>query len=356
MKIYCFFTEPASYTLDLIEYVYNPLKIDFCFLKSESEAKTNINVSENIFLDRISFFKYLKLIIRVLNNYDIVIFNSYNNHAFILTMLLKLFGFKKVKIAIESDTQLIIPENITKRLLKRIYLSYVFKKKYVYGLAAGNYTHKDLFRFYGMTEKNIFLMPLMVNNFKFYPKNVINKKEFIFLFVGRLIKRKNIESLINIFNYKFQDKKAILKIIGDGPLYDYLINKYSSDKVKIIGKLFDDELVKEFNKSSVLVCPSYFEPWGLVVNEALSSSLPVIARREVGSVWDLLDNKKTGFIVKNDKQMGEKMLEFFNNKDLLDTYSKNAYDLMKNYWNYDLYINCLNKFIGKIRDGNRSGN
>ena len=127
------------------------------------------------------------------------------------------------------------------------------------------------------------------------------------MFVGRLIKRKNIESLINVFNYKFQDKKAILKIVGDGPLYDYLINKYSSDKA-IIGKLFDDELVKEFNKSSVLVCPSYFEPWGLVVNEALSSSLPVIARREVGSVWDLLDNKKTGFIVKNDKQ--QKMLDF----------------------------------------------
>ena len=67
-------------------------------------------------------------------------------------------------------------------------------------------------------------------------------------------------------------------------------------------------------------------------------------------------NKKTGFIVKNDKQLGEKMLDFFNNKDLLNTYSKNAYDLMKNYWNYDLYINCLNKFIGKIRDENRSGN
>ena len=63
----------------------------------------------------------------MLNNYDIVIFNSYNNHAFILTMLLKLFGFKKAKIAIESDTQLIFPENIIKRL-KRIYLSYIFKK------------------------------------------------------------------------------------------------------------------------------------------------------------------------------------------------------------------------------------
>ena len=56
----------------------------------------------------------------------------------------------------------------------------MFLKKYVYGLAAGNYTHKDLFRFYGMTENNIFLMPLMVNNFKFYPKNVINKRNLFF--------------------------------------------------------------------------------------------------------------------------------------------------------------------------------
>ena len=63
MKIYCFFTEPASYTLDLIEYVYNPLKIDFCFFKSESEAKTNINVNENIFLDRLSFLSILNLLL-----------------------------------------------------------------------------------------------------------------------------------------------------------------------------------------------------------------------------------------------------------------------------------------------------
>jgi len=355
MKIYCFFTEPASYTLDLIKHVYSPMNIDFCFLKSVSEAKSSVITDSYVFLDRTSFFYRLKHIFNVLNEHDLVIFNSYNNYIFILSIILKIFGFKKIKIAIESDTQLLIPNNI-KRIIKKIYLSYIFKKKYVYGLAAGNYTHKDLFRFYGMKEKNIFLMPLMVNNSKFYRKNVINKKDFIFLYVGRLIKRKNIESLINVFNYKFGDKKAILKIIGDGPLFNYLYHKYSSNKIKIIGKLFDDDLVKEFNRSSVFVCPSYFEPWGLVVNEALSSSLPVIARREVGSVWDLIHNKKTGFIVKNDKQLAEKMLYFYNNKVLLNKYSKNAYDLMKNYWNYDLYINCLNKFIDKIRDENRSGN
>jgi len=353
MKIYCFFTEPASYTIDLIKYVYEPLKIDFSFLKSESKAKSNTKENRNIFLDKLSFFKKLTYILKVLDKYDLVIFNSYNNYVFILSMLLKLFGFKKTKFAIESDTQLLIPQNKFKQIIKKIYLSYIFRKKYVYGLAAGNFRHKDLFRYYGMNERNIFLMPLMVNNSKFYPIKGINKKEFIFLFVGRLIKRKNIEALIKVFNNKFEDKKAILKIVGDGPLFDYLLNKYSSNKVKIMGKLFDEKLVKEFNKSSVFVCPSYFEPWGLVVNEALSSALPVIARCEVGSVWDLINNKKTGFIVKNDKQLGEKMLEFFNKSDLLNTYSKNAYDLMSNYWNYDLYNNCLNKFIDKLIDENR---
>ena len=353
MKIYCFFTEPASYTVDLIKYVYEPLKIDFCFLKSKSKAKSNLVESRNIFLDQLSFLKKLTYVLKVLDKYDLVIFNSYNNYTFILSMLLKLFGFKKTKFAIESDTQLLIPQNKFKQIIKRIYLSYIFRKKYVYGLAGGNFTHKDLFRYYGMNERNIFLMPLMVNNSKFYPKKDVNKKEFIFLFVGRLIKRKNVEALIKVFNNNFEDKKAILKIVGDGPLFDYLSKKYSSNKVKIMGDLFDGKLVKEFNKSSVFVCPSYFEPWGLVVNEALSSALPVIARCEVGSTWDLINNKKTGFIVKNDKQLAEKMLEFFNKSDLLDMYSKNAHDLMSNYWNYDLYTNCLNKFIGKITDENR---
>jgi hypothetical protein len=38
----------------------------------------------------------------------------------------------------------------------------------------------------------------------------------------------------------------------------------------------------------------------------------------------------------------------FNDAELLKRYSRNASDLMKNKWNYDLYNNCLNKAIKKV--------
>ena len=37
MKVFSFFTEPASYTLDLIDNVYDTMSIDYCFLNSHSK-------------------------------------------------------------------------------------------------------------------------------------------------------------------------------------------------------------------------------------------------------------------------------------------------------------------------------
>jgi glycosyltransferase involved in cell wall biosynthesis len=91
-----------------------------------------------------------------------------------------------------------------------------------------------------------------------------------------------------------------------------------------------------------------FEPWGLVVNEALSAGLPVIASKEVGACFDLIKDKETGFVAEDMQDFGQMMLTLFNDAELLKRYSKNASDLMKNNWNYDLYNNCLNKAIKKV--------
>lgn len=353
MKVYCFFTEPASYTVDLINNIHQPLEIDYCFLKSNSEARTSVSLDDAVFLNSMSFLEKLKYIMSIKNKYDLIIFNSYDTLTFLFVFFLNIFSAKKNFIAIESDTQLIMPDSFFKKIFKRLYLSFLFNKNYVFGLAGGNYNHRDLFRYYGMLERNIFLMPMMVNNNKFYPEKIIKKEKFTFLFVGRLIKRKNVEALIKQFLLHFTNKNVILKIIGDGDMYQYFFDKYSSDQVHITGKLFDRDLIKEFQQASVFVCPSYFEPWGLVVNEALSAALPVIARKEVGAVWDLIQNKDTGFIVDSDKQMGKKMLSLFNDSSLLALYSNNAVTLMSNEWNYKLYKKCFLEFIKFIDNENK---
>jgi glycosyltransferase involved in cell wall biosynthesis len=351
MKVFCYFVEPALYTLDLAKNIYVKNNIDYGFINSNTLVKSEEKTAK-IFLDNLTFFSKLKFLITTYKNNDFIIVNGYNNYPFIVTFILNLFSFNRKYIATDSDTQFVIPNNPLKRFVKWLYLSVIFQNKYVLGFAGGSNSHKELFRCYGMKEDRIFLMPMMVDSKKFYCDNKVYPKPFTFLYVGRLIKHKNIEALIQQFNINFSDKDAVLKIVGGGEQGEYLIDKYASEKVIFMGKKFNQELISEYLRASCFVCSSLFEPWGLVVNEALSAGLPVIASKNVGACFDLIKDKKTGFIAEDMQDFGQIMLTLFSEKELLKRYSKNASDLMKNNWNYDLYNICLNKAIKKVKNGN----
>ena len=348
MKIFCYFVEPASYTLDLATKVYDRNNIDYTYLYSYSLAESS-STSSKVFLDKLSWISRIKFVIKTFKNNDLIIVNGYNNYPFILTFILNVFSFNKKYIATESDSQLNIPKNPLKRLLKWVYLSIIFRNKYVLGFAGGNNSHKELFRHYGMLEDRIFLMPMMVDNKKFYCDKKVFPKPFTFLYVGRIIKHKNVEVLIQQFNAKFNDKDAVLRIVGLGAESDYLKTKYESNKVNFAGKLFDKNLINEFHNASCFVLPSLFEPWGLVVNEALSSGLPVIATKNVGAIFDLIENKDTGFIAVDMTAFGKSMISLFSDEKLLKRYSENAVFLMKDHWNYDLYTKNLLFAIQKVK-------
>ena len=348
MKVFCYFVEPAIYTLDLAKNIYVKNNIDYGFINSNTLVKSEEKTAK-IFLDNLTFFSKLKFLITTYKNNDFIIVNGYNNYPFIVTFILNLFSFNRKYIATESDTQFSIPKSPLKRFVKWIYLSIIFRNKYILGFAGGSFSHKDLFRHYGMKENRIFLMPMMVDNSKFYQEEKLFPEIFTFLYVGRLVKHKNVENLIQQFNQNFSDKSAVLKIIGCGEQENYLKNKYSSQKVIFLGKLFNDDLIAEFINSSCFVCPSEFEPWGLVVNEALSSTLPVITTKEVGANNDLINGKSTGMIASDMDEFGNKMLNLYNDADLLIRFSKNASDLMRNHWNYALYDQCLQEAIKKVK-------
>ncbi|MEE2700024.1 MAG: glycosyltransferase family 4 protein [Bacteroidota bacterium] len=349
MKVFCYFIEPASYSVDLAKQIYEKNNIDYCFIYSTSLVKSATKSNE-VFLQNKSLLDKLAFVLEVFRKYDFIIVNGYNNYVFIITFLLNFFCLKKRYVATESDTQLITPKNPIIGIVKWLYLSIIFRNKYVLGFAGGNYTHKQLFRNYGMDEERIFLMPMMVDNAKFYHMQKEFPTTFTFLYVGRLVAHKNVEALIKQFNHHFTDKDAILKIVGTGKEEEDLKRHFSSDKVIFLGKMFDEELINEFQNASCFVCPSIFEPWGLVVNEAMSSGLAVIASKQVGATFDLIEKKETGYVANNMKEFGEKMLVLYNNKEKLVRFSANAIKLMEEYWNYNLYNNCLSNSIKKVEE------
>lgn len=336
--IFTFFMEPSSYTVDLINHIHAKHRIDYVFIQDSSLAKT-ATAKKGFSLKEMSFLKRLSFIWQVYKQNKIIIFNGYNRWEFLLLFLLNLLSPIKRILAIESDTQFKHLSGL-KAIVKYIYLKIIFTNAWVLGFSGGSSRHKELFLHYGMPIENIFLMPMMVDNGRFYCKSKENPDKFTFLYVGRLIPHKNVDLLLESFIKVFsKNDSVLLKIVGTGELLDSLKNRYQQSNIIFIGPRYDDDLLTEYRTSNVLVLPSLEEPWGLVVNEALSAGLPVIASDRVGAIYDLIQDQETGciFQVDNIDDLSSKMVTLYEDKKLYQKYSSNAIQLMQESWNYELY-------------------
>lgn len=140
---------------------------------------------------------------------------------------------------------------------------------------------------------------------KFSPDNNDSfKKEFkledkpIVLFVGNLIKRKNVDSLLEAKKIAYSD--YYLVVVGDGPLFKKLKKKVEDENIRDViftGSRNDVENI--IPSCDVLVLPSYSESFGLVLIEALACGKPVIGSN-VGGITEII-NDDVGLLVNPNK-------------------------------------------------------
>jgi glycosyltransferase involved in cell wall biosynthesis len=91
----------------------------------------------------------------------------------------------------------------------------------------------------------------------------------------------------------WMDPVVPLKIIGDGPLLD-TIKGSSRKNISFLGQKERSEVLREMARSSVLVMPSEcYEGFPMVLVEAFSQGLPVIASR-LGSMTEIIEDGVTG--------------------------------------------------------------
>jgi glycosyltransferase involved in cell wall biosynthesis len=114
-----------------------------------------------------------------------------------------------------------------------------------------------------------------------------------FLYVGQLIPRKGVEELLEAFS---RLPEGELYVAGDGPLVPLVTRAVKSGHVTHFGHLDRPALQQLYSESDVLVLPSRYEVWGLVINEALEHGLAVVATRAVGAADDLLVNDVNGYV------------------------------------------------------------
>ena len=147
-----------------------------------------------------------------------------------------------------------------------------------------------------------------------------NSKKRIFITSGNLIKRKNMETVINAFN-KFNDQNNFILIIaGDGPDLKKLKELASKD-IYFLGHI--SNLVQYLQISDYFISASLAEGLPYTVLEAMACGLPAMLSK-IPSHLELYENKKGLFFEpKNIKELTKLMSEVSNNKVM------KAYDSLK---------------------------
>jgi len=125
------------------------------------------------------------------------------------------------------------------------------------------------------------------------------KDEPILLFVGRLVKEKDLDDLVAAdMILKNKGHKFKIVIIGDGPMREELEQKLPN--AHLTGFVHGAELASWYASSDILAFPSTTETFGNVIQEAHASGLPTVCV-DKGGVVDLIRDGVNGYIAKANK-------------------------------------------------------
>ena len=134
-------------------------------------------------------------------------------------------------------------------------------------------------------DEDIFVVPNVVHTDYFtLPSERRAPPPFIFLAVAHLVERKGMHVLINAFARKFQnDDNVKLEIGGDGPSRQRLENLSErlgvKEKIIFLGALSRQQVREAMWRAHCFILPSFLETFGVVLIEAMSTGIPVIATR-----------------------------------------------------------------------------
>jgi 1,2-diacylglycerol 3-alpha-glucosyltransferase len=141
--------------------------------------------------------------------------------------------------------------------------------------------------------------------------------ERYFLASNRFIEKKNLARLLDAYSaYVLQagDDPWGLVLLGDGPLKASLVQQIArlglGDHVRLPGFKQYDELPVFYGLASAFIHASTAEQWGLVVNEAMASGLPVLVSARCGCAPDLVRSGGNGYTFDpyETKEIKERML------------------------------------------------
>lgn len=246
--------------------------------------------------DKFDFRRFIKFI-RTLSDQQIgtVCISGYGRIEYLIFILYSKLSGRKIILFAESW----YPSGFFIDKLKSLFLRYMNAGFLVSGSRA--YAHfADRLK---ISKQKIKVGYSVVDNMHFgKPHNhsaVFNKH---LLCVARFAHEKNLKTLVAAFLEScLPGENWKLSIVGSGPLKAELENLAAGNvNINLMPWKPYEELPGVYHNADIFILLSTFEPWGLVVNEAMAAGLPVILSKAVGCVPDLLVDGHNGFLFDGD--------------------------------------------------------
>jgi len=169
----------------------------------------------------------------------------------------------------------------------------------------------DLMKSLGLARERVTLTPYVVDNDWWLEQSGrvdraavrsawgVEAKDAVVLFCAKLQPWKRPLDLLIAFA-KARISRAHLVFAGEGPLRARLEAESAalgvSHGVHFLGFVNQTQLPAIYAASDLFVLPSEYEPFGVVVNEAMLCGCPAVASDHVGAARDLIARGRTGFV------------------------------------------------------------
>jgi glycogen(starch) synthase len=216
-------------------------------------------------------------------------------------------------------------------------------------IACSNYMRDEVVRIFELPEDKTTVIPngIEYDLFRMDTDTERIRKQFIepdsrmIFFVGRLVYEKGVQTVIEAMPKvleEFPDLRFL--VAGTGPhvrALQVMIDEFGmSEKIKLLGFVEADKLVKFYKCADITVVPSIYEPFGMVVLEAMVAGCPVIVA-DTGGLKEIVVHEETGLCFKpNDPEsLAQAMIRVLRDESLAQQLTSDAHRFIGEKYNWE---------------------